>query len=200
MPSYCALTLFTLSDPQPDDLRINPTALVGFGLLLAERDETRWQFERVADVALANESEALLAAHLADRLPLVDHMVGWQIERDIVDPLLIIAERLPATERHFLLSRLARTITGSAIDLAIGFGGPRAPPFAEIAGKRPIVEHVISKDWLEAHWRGCDADALRTGLANEALGLWRAFLANAPQAVCDGAMAATNNWLARGVK
>ena len=200
MPRYCALTLLTVSDPQPDDIHFNPTRLAGFALLTAERNNTRWQFDLIGDVALGHQPEALLAGHLADVLPLVDHMVGWQIERDIVDPLLIVAERLPIIERHFLLSRLARTVTGSAIDLAVGFGGLRAPPFAEVAGKRPIVEHIARRDVLEGHWRDGNAAAVRAGFADEAVVLWRAFLAAAPNAVKGGAQAATDDWFARGGK
>ena len=196
MTCYCALNLFSLTDASPDDTRNNPTIVAGFALLTAERTAIAWKFDIVSDVVLCPTDEPRLLERLADCLPLADHLIGWQIERDVTSPLLIAAERVPPVLRHFLLCRLARAAAGNAIDRAIGYGGLRAPPFATVALMRPVVEHVAPRAAIEAHWHAGNARAVDAALRVEALALWRSFVTSAPRAVNDDVVACTDSWAA----
>ena len=196
MACYCTLTLLSITDQRPRHCRINPISVIGFALLTAERNAVTWSFDMVSEVVLHPADEPRLLERLADNLPPADHLLGWQVERDVVSPLLVAAERCSPVLRHFLLGRLARARVGNAIDLAIDFGGPRAPPFAKVALGRPVVEHVQPRAAIEAQWRARDTQAVAAALRVEALALWLSFITSAPRAITDDVVASTDSWAA----
>jgi hypothetical protein len=201
MTTYMTLTILT-SEHRPSVLAPlpNPRTFGGFALLIARRDDQVWQFQLHAGVALAGSDNAELLEHLADVLPPTDHAIGWQIDSSIVDPLMIIAERAPPVVRHYVLSRMARAFGAGSLDLALGKGGLRAPPFAEVVAKCATADHLATQHQVEARWHEGDRDAVTKALCDEAISLWRMFLSVAPRAIGDDVIRATDRWVEGGAK
>jgi hypothetical protein len=167
------------------------TTITGFVLLTADRDRGRWRFALTVDVAEISEDPRHLLEHLADCLPMPDVLIGWQIDRLIVDPISRAALAVPPILRHYVLTRLARSQRNAIVDLAVGENGTCAENLAEAARRHPVAHQICCRSTVKAHWRAGDAPTVANALKAEVFGLWQMFLLNTPRHVSGGAKAAT---------
>jgi hypothetical protein len=173
------------------------TAITGFALLTADCNRGRWRYALTVDVAETSEDPRHLLEHLADCLPMPDVLIGWQINRLIVDPISRAAQAEPPILRHYVLTRLARLQQRVTVDLAVGENGTCAESFAEAARRHPVAYPICCRATVEAHWMAGDAPAVANALKAEVFGLWLMFMLNAPRHVSSGAIAETIRWIAK---
>jgi hypothetical protein len=173
------------------------TAITGFALLTADCDRGRWRFALTVDVAETSEGPSHLIEHLADCLPMPDVLIGWQIDRLIVDPISRAAQAEPPILRHYVLTRLARLQRSVTVDLAVGENGTCAESLAETARRHPVAHQICCRSTIEAHWMAGDAPTVANALKAEVFGLWLIFMLNAPRHVSSGTIAETIRWIAK---
>lgn len=186
--TFVSLTAATVTIPPAADGDIPPaTHLVGAGLFIATRDGSRWRFSSEAATIAAGEKEQNLLLWLADRLPMADTLIGWQIDQHLVPALIDAAAHAEPTVAHHFMVRLARVLRNNAVDLSIG---------RSLAADHATIAPSIMPDVLLANWGTGRLDAVRSDLAAEALGTWLQFLRQAPP---GGAQAeeATRDWMHR---
>ena len=172
------------------------THLAGAGLLIATRRASGWRFKSQAATIAAGDREQDLLQWLADRLPLADTLIGWQIDNHVVPALLEAAETADAAVAHHLTGRLARALRGRVVDVALEHGGSAAPPLDQVAADMAIAVPVIPDEALVSAWAFDRLDAVRSDLAAQAIGLWQFFLRHARMSGLE-AEEATLAWLER---
>jgi hypothetical protein len=173
------------------------TTITGFALLTADCDRGRWRFALTVDIADTNQVPSHLIERLADCLPMPDVLIGWQIDRLIVDPISRAAQAVPPILRHYVLTRLARLQRRVTVDLAVGENDTSAESLAEAARRHPVAHLICCRSTVEAQWMAGDAPAVANALKAEVFGLWLMFLLNAPRHVSSGAIAATIRWITK---
>ncbi|MFK4792372.1 hypothetical protein [Sphingobium sp. ZW T5_29] len=190
--TFVSLALASIAIPPTANADSPPgTHLVGAGLLIAKRYGSRWRFSSEAATVSAGEKEQNLLIWMADRLPMADTMIGWQIDQHLVPALIDAAAHAdPAIAHHFTL-RLARALRNNVVDLSID-GRVATARMAEDAATAPSM----APDALLAAWGIGRLDAVRADLATEALGTWLAFVRQA-KALGMEAEQATRDWMHR---
>lgn len=163
------------------------THLVGAGLLIATRHGNRWHFSAESGTIAAGEKEQSLLLWLADRLPLADTLIGWQIDQHVVPALIDAAAHAEPTIAHHFMVRLARVLRGNVVDLSIDRSA-RAEDVATASSMTP--------DTLLGNWGTGRLNAVRADLATEAIGTWLHFLRQAQHVGAD-AEQATRAWMHR---
>lgn len=172
------------------------THLAGLAMLVAERDERpRWTFTVHANVAEAGDGEARLLQWTADRLPPRATLIGWQLADRVLPPLLDAAAHAPPVIALHFTSRFARLASGVSIDVAIEHGGAGAPLFSTVAAAGGIAVAELGEESLFTSWAFGTLDGVSAALADEAVALWRFWVASAGGAAA-GAATATAQWLA----
>ncbi|MBN8831336.1 MAG: hypothetical protein J0G94_12115 [Sphingomonadales bacterium] len=186
--TFVSLTAATVSIPPTADGSVPPGArLVGASLLIATRLGTRWRFSSEAATVAAGEKEQNLLLWLADRLPMADTLIGWQIDQHLVPALIDGAAHAdPAIAHHFMV-RLARVLRNNVVDLSIDRSG-----VADDVATAPSM----MPDRLLAAWGTGRLDAVRDDLTAGALGTWLHFLRQAQHVGAD-AESATRDWMHR---
>ncbi|MGK2912269.1 MAG: hypothetical protein ACSLE1_21100 [Sphingobium sp.] len=172
------------------------THLVGAGLFIATRDGARWRFSSESATVAAGEKEQNLLLWLADRLPMADTLIGWQIDQHLVPSLLDAAAHADPAIAHHVTLRLAQALGNNVVDLAINSGGAASPTLSEVAADAAIAAPNMAPDELLASWGIGRLDAVRADLAAEALGTWLLFLRQSQTSGMD-AEDATRAWMHR---
>lgn len=186
--NFVSLSLVTLAIAPTANGDTSPgTHLAGAGLMIATRHGSRWRFSSEAATIAAGEKEQNLLLWLADRLPMADTLIGWQIDQHVVPALIDAAAHAEPTIAHHFMVRLARALRNNVVDLSIN----RSAAADEVATAPSMMP-----DALLACWGTGRLDAVRSDLAAEAIGTWLQFLR---QARLDGAQAekATRDWMHR---
>jgi len=191
--SFVSLTAATVAVPPAANGDVGPgTHLVGVGLLIATRHDARWRFSSEAATIAAGEQEQKLLLWLADRLPMADTLIGWQIDQRLVPALLDAAAHADAAIAHHFTQRLARALRRNVVDLSID---RHVAAVAGTAGETAVAPSM-APDTLLAAWGLGRLDAVRADLAAEALGTWLFFLRQGRRAGAE-AEAATRAWMHR---
>ncbi|WP_156029005.1 hypothetical protein [Sphingobium sp. DC-2] len=195
--TYVSLTAAAVSIPAADSSNDLPaTHLIGAGLLIATRDGSSWHFSSEAATVAAGEKEQNLLLWLADRLPMADTLIGWQIDHRLVPALLDAAAHADATIAHHFMLRLGRALRNNVVDLAIDRGGAAAPALWEVAGEAAIASPGMTPAALLGNWGVGRLDVLRADLRAEALAIWLLFLRQAQMTGLE-AEDATLAWMRR---
>jgi hypothetical protein len=191
--TFVSLTAATVAIPPAANGDFGPaTHLVGAGLLIATRHDTRWRFSSEAATIAAGEKEQNLLLWLADHLPIADTLIGWQIDQRLIPALLDAAAHADAAIAHHLTLRLARALRSNVVDLSIGHSVTTAQGKAKKAATAPSM----TPEALLAAWGIGQLDAVRADLAAEALGSWLLFLRQGRRLGAE-AEAATRAWMHR---
>lgn len=185
--TFVALAVATVTIPPVNCETLPGTHLVGAGLMISTRHGSRWRFSSESGTIAAGEKEQSLLLWLADRLPMADTLIGWQIDQHVVPPLIDAAAHAEPTIAHHFMVRLARVLRGNVVDLSINRSA-RAEDVASAPGMTP--------DALLGNWGTDRLDAIRSDLATEAIGTWLHFLRQA-QHVGANAERATREWMHR---
>lgn len=166
--------------------------LIGVGLLIATRENSRWRFSVETAAVQAGDKEQNLLLWIADRLPLATTVIGYHIDNRLVPALINAAAHAdPAIAQHFML-RLARALRNNVVDLSIG----RSADVEAAAKEDDANVPTMSPDELPARWGIGQLDAVRAGLEQEVIGTWLTFVR---QAGMPGAEAeqSTRDWIRR---
>ncbi|AEG50657.1 hypothetical protein Sphch_3033 [Sphingobium chlorophenolicum L-1] len=178
--TFVSLTVAAVSIPAAAKSAAAPgTHLIGAGLFIATRDSSHWRFSSEAAIIAAGEKEQNLLLWLADRLPLADTLIGWQIDHRLVPALLDAAAHADATIAHHFTLRLARALRHNVVDLAIDRGGAAASALWEVAGEAAIASPSMTANALLGNWSVGRLDLLRADFGAEALAIWLLFLRQA---------------------
>lgn len=185
--TFVALAVATVTIPPATCDTPPGTHLVGAGLMIATRDGSRWHFSSEAGTIAAGEKEQSLLLWLADRLPMADTLIGWQIDQHVAPPLIDAAAHAEPTIAHHFMVRLARALHGNVVDLSIN---------RSAAAKDAASAPSMTPDTLLGAWGTGRLDAVRADLATEAIGTWLHFLRQAQHVGAD-AERATRTWMHR---
>lgn len=191
--TFVSLSLATVTVPPTANADAGPgTHLVGAGLLIATRDGTRWRFSSEAATISAGEKEQNLLLWLADRLPMADTLIGWQIDQHLVPALIDAAAHADAAIAHHFTLRLARALRNTVVDMSVDPGAAVAPR----AATEVTVPPSMAPGALLAAWGIGRLDAVRADLATEAIGTWLAFVGQTKTPGME-AQQATRDWMHR---
>lgn len=177
--TFMTISIATFATPPRDGQAAPGAHLAGVGLFLATRRASGWRFRSEATVLAAGDSEQDLLQWLADRLPAVDTVIGWQIDNYLIPVLIDAAASADAPIAHHVTARLARALRGTVIDIALDHGGHAALPLEQVAAEMAVAVPAISGNDLLSAWSTGSVDTLRADLAAQALGLWQCFLRHA---------------------
>ncbi|MFD1106197.1 hypothetical protein [Sphingobium olei] len=185
--TFVSLAVATVTIPPANCETLPGTHLIGAGLMIATRRGARWRFSSEAGTIAAGKKEQSLLLWLADRLPMANTLIGWEIDQHVVPPLIDAAAHAEPTIAHHFMVRLARVLRNNVVDLSIN---PSAAP------ENVATAPSMMPDTLLSNWGTGRLDAVRADLATEAIGTWLHFLRQAQHVGAD-AEQATRAWMHR---
>lgn len=152
--------------------------LAAIAVLVADRDGAgSWSFSLNRRGVAAGEGEDTLLLWSLNILPTTGTVIGWQLADRIVAPLLDAGTTGDPELGRAFLDRLTSLVSAPSVDLAIAHGGVSAPPLTEAAARHGIDAPPTDPAAVASAWGFGERRWLRDVVAEEAVAVWRLWLA-----------------------